>query len=78
MIWKGDSIISHGKTRWGPFIRTKGQWRWSIVTFMLVDVPEWFVKRLSELRGRGSEEGRDRLPARETLTSPSSREENEG
>ena len=48
------------------------------MTFMSVDVPERFVKRLSELRGRGSEEGRDRLPARETPTSPSGREGNEG
>ena len=59
MIWKGDSIISHGKTRCGPFITTEGRWRWSVVTFMSVDVPERFAKRLSELRGHGSEEGRD-------------------
>ena len=31
------------------------------MTFMSIDVPKWFVKRLSELRGRGSEEGRDTL-----------------
>ena len=70
--------MSHGKTRWGPFIRTEGRWRWRVVTFMSIDVPERFVKRLSELRGRGSEEGRDRLLAHETPTSPSGRDENEG
>ena len=49
------------------------------MTFMSVDVPERFVKRLSELKGRESKGGgRDRLPARETPTSPSGREENEG
>ena len=47
------------------------------MTFMSVEVPARFVKRLSELKGRESEEGRDRLPAHETLTSPSGREENE-
>ena len=30
------------------------------MTFMSVDVPERIAKRLSELRGRGSEEGRDK------------------
>ena len=48
------------------------------MTFMSVEVPERFVKRLSELKGRESEEGHDRLPARETPMSPSGREENEG
>ena len=47
--------MSYGKIRGGPFIRTEGRWRWSVVTFMSVEVPE----RLSELKGRGSEEGRD-------------------
>ena len=48
------------------------------MTFMSVDVPERSVRRLSEVKGRESEEGRDRLPARETPTSPSGHEENEG
>ena len=48
------------------------------MTFMSVDVPERSVRRLSEVKGRESEEGRDRLPARETPTSPSGREGNEG
>ena len=48
------------------------------MTFMPVEVPERFVKQLSKLKGRGSEEGRDRLLARETPASPSGREENEG
>ena len=29
------------------------------MTFMSVDVPERFVRRMSELKGRESEEGRD-------------------
>ena len=48
------------------------------MTFMSVDVPERFVRRMSKLKGRESEEGRDTLSARETPTSPSGREENEG
>ena len=31
------------------------------MTFMSVEAPERFVKRLSELKGRESEEGRDNL-----------------
>ena len=48
------------------------------MTFMSVDVPERFVRRLSEVKGCESKEGRDRLPARKTPTFPSGREENEG
>ena len=48
------------------------------MTFMSIDVLERFVRQLSEVKGRESEEGHDRLSAHETLTSPSGREENEG